>query len=159
MAMFAATARILTVMLAGCLSFKLSEPSAGKQAQAGFGDPGIEEGPPRGHGSDGGHGLGLGGLGKNLNFLLVKVAQLEALAEMQQAEIATHRLEIASLKEGHRGPTKMDPSKLEILLEEMQTRSTGAAGLDEATALLKKVWHKHEHQRRTRAQAAGRGAL
>ncbi|CAE7221728.1 unnamed protein product, partial [Symbiodinium sp. KB8] len=139
MAKFAGGARIiciLMVMFAGCLSFKLSEPPSGTEKQ---GAPGHVEGPEDASGAE---GDGLGGLGKNLNFLLVKVAQLEALAEMQQAEIATHRLEIASLKkERHSGSDS--PTAETQSAEEAETR------LEETTAVLKNVWRKHEHQRRT----------
>ena len=135
--------RILIVMFAGCLSFKLSEPPSGTETQ---GAPGrVEgEGPEDASGAE---GDGLGGLGKNLNFLLVKVAQLEALAEMQQAEIATHRLKIASLeKERHSGS--------DGILLETQSEEEAKTRLEETTVVLKNVWRKHEHQRRTGAQAA-----
>eukprot|EP00439_Symbiodinium_sp_Y106_P048874 s6025_g6.t1 len=130
--------RILIVMFAGCLSFKLSEPPSGTETQ---GAPGrVEgEGPEDASGAE---GDGLGGLGKNLNFLLVKVAQLEALAEMQQAEIATHRLKIASLeKERHSGS--------DGILLETQSEEEAKTRLEETTVVLKNVWRKHEHQRRT----------
>jgi len=128
--------RILIVMFAGCLSFKLSEPPSGTETQ---GAPGRVEGPEDASGAE---GDGLGGLGKNLNFLLVKVAQLEALAEMQQAEIATHRLKIASLeKERHSGS--------DGILLETQSEEEAKTRLEETTAVLKNVWRKHEHQRRT----------
>ncbi|CAE7925412.1 unnamed protein product [Symbiodinium necroappetens] len=140
--------RILMVMFAGCLSFKLSEPPSGTEKQ---GAPGHVEGPEDASGAE---GDGLGGLGKNLNFLLVKVAQLEALAEMQQAEIATHRLEIALLKkERHSGsdsPTaEVSPSKPRSILLETQSEEEAKTRLEETTAVLKNVWRKHEHQRRT----------
>ncbi|CAE7515684.1 unnamed protein product [Symbiodinium sp. CCMP2592] len=144
MAMFAVTARLLAMMWAGCVCFKLSEPplgqgSAAKEAASGY----VE-------GAEDAQGDGVG-LGKNLKFLLVKVAQLEALAEMQQAEIASHRLEIASLKKEQGKGLEVDPAKhLGILLEEMQTTGEGSkTRLDEATDVLKKVWGKQEYQRRT----------
>lgn len=115
LAMFAVTG-ILIVALSGCLSFKLTENSAAEIAM------GME--------NDKGGGLGVVGAQDPIKFLLLKVAQLETVTEMQQAEIE-------SLKA--RGSE-----------ESVQTRQA------EATSIMKKVWRKHEHQRRTGTSAATR---
>ena len=89
------------------------------------------------------------GLAKNLEFLLVKVAQLEAVAEMQQAQanrqqkkIDLQQKEIDSLKAqigNHKVPE--GEALLQTEEEDAQTR------LKEAQEIVKSVFLKHHRQR------------
>ncbi|CAE7266723.1 unnamed protein product, partial [Symbiodinium sp. CCMP2456] len=94
---------------------------------------------------------GFGALAKNLEFLLVKVAQLEAVAEMQQAELISYRKkfdsqqkEIDSLKAqiGNHEPQD-GGALLEMEQKDAQTR------LQEAQDVVKRVFRKHHRQRET----------
>ena len=92
---------------------------------------------------------GFGQLAKNLEFLLVKVAQLEAVAEMQQAELISYRKkfdsqqsQIDSLKAqiGNHEPQD-GGALLEMEQKDAQTR------LQEAQDVVKRVFLKHNRQR------------
>ncbi|CAE7280926.1 unnamed protein product, partial [Symbiodinium necroappetens] len=78
---------------------------------------------------------GFGQLGANLEFLMLKVAQLETIVELQQ-------IEIHSLNEWKRGQTGGQAAA-----SEAETKAREVAGTQKATEVLKKVLHKHNHQR------------
>ncbi|CAE7900577.1 unnamed protein product, partial [Symbiodinium sp. KB8] len=91
---------------------------------------------------------GFGQLAKNLEFLLVKVAQLEAVAEMQQAEdvrlrkrIDLQQKEIESLKAQVGSHEPQGEALLEMEEEDAHTR------LQEAQDIVKRVFLKHNRQR------------
>ena len=113
-----AITRILMVAVAlpGCISFKLTAENVVATGRSDKEDP--------------------------MKFLLLKVAQLETLAEVQQAAIAslTDRVQFMEVSSKTKGPEAKDAQ----------------AGLEEATSIIKKVWHKHDHQRRTGTPAATR---
>ncbi|CAE7713846.1 unnamed protein product, partial [Symbiodinium microadriaticum] len=92
---------------------------------------------------------GFGQLAKNLEFLLVKVAQLEAVAEMQQAELISYRKKFDSQQSqidslqaqiGHHEPQD-GGALLEMEQKDAQTR------LQEAQDVVKRVFLKHNRQR------------
>jgi len=85
-------------------------------------------------------GGGMGELGKSLEFLMLKVAQLETLAEMQQVELAMHRAFIEDLQK------KVDPDQAEASM----MQQTSEDRVQEAHGILKKVVQKHAHQRQHR---------
>ncbi|CAE7763310.1 unnamed protein product, partial [Symbiodinium necroappetens] len=94
-------------------------------------------------------GEGFGQLAKNLEFLLVKVAQLEAVAEMQQAELISYRKKFDSQQSqidslqaqiGHHEPQD-GGALLEMEQKDAQTR------LQEAQDVVKRVFLKHNRQR------------
>ena len=100
------------------------------------------ENPASAQGAEGAQGAGE--LAKNLEFLLIKVAQLEALAEMQQAKleeqtkkILSQEERIQSLEKGAGGAGAF----VETEHKDAQTR------LKEATDVLKRVMLKHGRQR------------
>ena len=78
-------------------------------------------------------GGGMAELGKSLEFLMLKVAQLETLAEMQQALIGK------LLK-------KIDPDDAEVSL----AQKTSEESMQEAHDVLQRVIQKHAHQREHR---------
>ncbi|OLQ01772.1 hypothetical protein AK812_SmicGene15487 [Symbiodinium microadriaticum] len=114
-----AITRILMVAVAlpGCISFKLTAENVVATGRSDKEDP--------------------------MKFLLLKVAQLETLAEVQQAAIAslTDRVQFMEVSSKTKGPEAKDAQ----------------AGLEEATSIIKKVWHKHDHQRRTGEFHTGSG--
>ena len=82
---------------------------------------------------------GLGDLAKNLEFLMLKVAQLETLVELQQAELTAQQGELESVKK-HVGLTASQVS--------MAQRSK--VKVQDAHDVLKRVLLKHHRQRETR---------
>ena len=101
---------------------------------------------------------GFGQLAKNLEFLLVKVAQLEAVAEMQQAEdvrlrkrIDLQQKEIESLKAQVGSHEPQGEALLEMEEEDAHTR------LQEAQDIVKRVFLKHNRQREKGDLAGNRG--
>ena len=78
-------------------------------------------------------------LGKSLEFLMLKVAQLETLAELQQTELGMQRELIEKLQK------KIDPEEAEVSLAQKQRSSE--EGVQEAHDVLKRVIQKHAHQR------------
>ncbi|CAE7037360.1 unnamed protein product [Symbiodinium sp. CCMP2456] len=101
---------------------------------------------------------GFGDLAKNLEFLLLKVAQLETVAEMHEARIETQQLQI----DEHRKVIEAQQKEIEALKGE--GREGGPAGglfleiehkdaqtrLSEAQNILTSVIKKHTRQRQTR---------
>ncbi|CAE7192737.1 GIP, partial [Symbiodinium microadriaticum] len=80
-----------------------------------------------------------GDLARNLEFLLLKVAQLETVVQLQQAELTAAHTEIDSLKE-HVG---LDVQH--VAMAQKKSRDPHAAA-----EVLRKVLEKHHHQRETR---------
>lgn len=87
---------------------------------------------------------GLGGLGKNLEFMMLKLAQLETIVELQQIEIK----ELQDFNRSHAAehnasaehtPSPSASSALELKAQEAKKK--------EAHEVLKRVLHKHNHQR------------
>ena len=87
-------------------------------------------------------GESAGELGKSLEFLMLKVAQLETLAELQQTELGMHRALIEKLLK------KVDPDEAEIAL--VQKQKSSEQSVQEAHDVLKRVVQKHAHQRKHR---------
>ncbi|CAE7263886.1 proS, partial [Symbiodinium sp. CCMP2592] len=92
------------------------------------------------------------GLAKNLEFLMLKVAQLETAVELQQVEIRMGRTEIKRLNKkldeyiGTQPGGAAPPGAPSLL----QTQAEEKVRLQQAQAILKKVFHKHQHQREKR---------
>ncbi|CAE7451379.1 pol [Symbiodinium sp. CCMP2456] len=80
-----------------------------------------------------------GDLARNLEFLLLKVAQLETVVQLQQAELTAAHTEIDALKE-HVG---LDVQH--VAMAQRKSRDPHAA-----SEVLSKVLEKHHHQRETR---------
>ena len=81
----------------------------------------------------------MGELGKSLEFLMLKVAQLETLAELQQVELDAQRSMIEKCM------TKLGLSDSEVGLAQKPKGSEES--VREAHAVLKRVIQKHAHQR------------
>ena len=82
---------------------------------------------------------GMGELGRNLEFLMLKIVQLETVVELQQHEIQELRDVVAEhLEEDHEEPTAS--------LEQVAP----SARKEKAQEVLKKVMHKHNRQRETK---------
>jgi len=87
-------------------------------------------------------GLGLGSLAKNLEFLMLKVAQLETAVELLEEKTEKQERELQKCMEEKSGP-KPEPSLLEIkALKEERAQHV--------QTVLEKVLRKHEHQKKTR---------
>ncbi|CAE7242733.1 unnamed protein product [Symbiodinium sp. CCMP2592] len=85
-------------------------------------------------------GEGMGTLGKSLEFLMLKVAQLETLAELQQVELGNQRVLIKKMHE------KMDFDEAEVSMAQQGSEER----VQEAHAVLKRVIQKHARQREDR---------
>ena len=81
---------------------------------------------------------GLGGLAQNLEFLMLKVAQLETLVELQQAELTAQQGELESVKK-HVG-----------LTASVSMAQRSELKVQDAHDVLKRVLLKHHRQRETR---------
>ncbi|CAJ1340804.1 unnamed protein product, partial [Effrenium voratum] len=81
---------------------------------------------------------GLGDLAKNLEFLMLKVAQLETLVELQQAELTAQQGELESVKK-HVG-----------LTASVSMAQRSKVKVQDAHDVLKRVLLKHHRQRETR---------
>ena len=93
---------------------------------------------PKGKGEKGEGTDSTGELGKSLEFLMLKVAQLETLAELQQTELGMQRALIEKLLK------KVDPEETEV---SMARKQSSEESVQEAHDVLKKVVQKHAHQR------------
>ncbi|CAE7380601.1 unnamed protein product, partial [Symbiodinium sp. CCMP2456] len=92
---------------------------------------------PKENGDKGG---GMGELGKSLEFLMLKVAQLETLAELQQVELGMQRVLIEKMQK------KMNFDDAEVSLVQKSSEES----VQEAHDILKRVVQKHMHQREHR---------
>ena len=95
-----------------------------------------------GEGSEGGEGMGQ--LGKSLEFLMLKVAQLETLAELQQKELLVAHARIEKLEE-KLGMQPPEPTDATVRMARSSTE-----GVKEAHTTLKRVIQKHARQREKR---------
>ena len=91
-------------------------------------------------------GGGMGELGKSLEFLMLKVAQLETFAELQQTELGMAQKELGE----HRALIKKllkkcGPDDAEISMVQKQKGSEER--VQEAHDILTRVLQKHAHQR------------
>ncbi|CAE7785711.1 unnamed protein product [Symbiodinium sp. CCMP2592] len=85
-------------------------------------------------------GGGMGELGKSLEFLMFKVAQLETLAELQQTELGMQRVLIDKMQK------KMDFDEAEVSMVQKSSEES----VQEAHDTLTRVLHKHARQREHR---------
>ncbi|CAE7320390.1 unnamed protein product [Symbiodinium sp. CCMP2592] len=102
-------------------------------------DAGEMNSMPEPHEENATNGTGMQSLAKNLEFLLLKVGQLETVVQLQQAELDAAHTEIDALKE-HVG---LDVQH--VAMAKKRSRDPHAAG-----DVLKSVLHKHHRQRETR---------
>ncbi|CAE7564912.1 unnamed protein product [Symbiodinium sp. CCMP2592] len=104
--------------------------------------PDLENAKDQAEGSEGDEGMGQ--LGKSLEFLMLKVAQLETLAELQQKELLVAHARIEKLEE----KLGMQPPEATDATVRMARSST--EGVKEAHTTLKRVIQKHARQREKR---------
>ena len=88
---------------------------------------------------------GLGGLAKNLEFLMVKVAQLETLVELQQAELTAQQGELDRQQGELESVKKHLGLKMQVSLAQRSE-----VKVQDAHDVLKRVLLKHHRQRETR---------
>ncbi|CAE7301276.1 unnamed protein product [Symbiodinium sp. CCMP2592] len=95
-----------------------------------------------GNASDGTAGFGhLARKSCNLEFMMIKMAQMETVVQLQQAELTAAHSEIEALK-AHVG---LDVDVQHVAMAQKKTRDPHAAG-----DVLKRVLDKHHRQRQTR---------
>ena len=95
---------------------------------------------------------GFGELAKNLEFLLLKVAQLETVAEMHEAAIQ-EQAKVIQAQQQEINTLKGESQKDGAVLLEMEHKDAQTR-LNEAQALAKRVMLKQTRQRQTRDLAA-----
>ncbi|CAE7322860.1 unnamed protein product, partial [Symbiodinium sp. CCMP2456] len=94
-------------------------------------------------------GGAIGELGKSLEFLMLKVAQLETLAELQQTELGMAQKELGEQRTLiEKLQKKVDPDEAEVQMAQKQKSSEER--VQEAHDVLKRVVQKHAHQREHR---------
>ncbi|CAE7834413.1 unnamed protein product, partial [Symbiodinium necroappetens] len=91
-------------------------------------------------------GGAIGELGKSLEFLMLKVAQLETLAELQQTELGMAQKELGEQRALiEKLQKKVDPDEAGVSMAQKQKSSEER--VQEAHDVLKRVVQKHAHQR------------
>ncbi|CAE7256573.1 unnamed protein product [Symbiodinium sp. CCMP2592] len=103
---------------------------------------------PEEKGEEGAQDAGGGELGKSLEFLMLKVAQLETLAELQQTELGMQQEELATQRALiEKLQKKVDPEEAEVSVAQEQKMKGSEERVQEAHDLLKRVVQKHARQR------------